>query len=90
MKLFFVAAAAAEAKDLDQRLGEIKAVRDVPGQPFEIDELSFDVLHRLAAGADQVMMRFEIAVHAQGGGMRRDFAEQSVLDEETQIVVNGG
>ena len=44
-KLLFSAAAATEAKDLDQRLRQIKAVRHVPGQPLEIDELSFDVLH---------------------------------------------
>ena len=44
-KLFVIAAAAAEAEDLDQRLRQIKAVRYVPGQPFEIDELTLDVLH---------------------------------------------
>jgi len=32
-------------------------------QPFEIDEFPFDVLHRFTAGTDQVVMRFEIAVH---------------------------
>ena len=44
-KLPFRAASAAEAKDLDQRLRQIKTVRQLPGQSFEIDELSFDVLH---------------------------------------------
>jgi DNA-binding response OmpR family regulator len=62
--LFFGTATATEAKDLDQRLRQIKAARQLPGQPFEIDEISFDVLHCLAARADQVVMRFEIAVHA--------------------------
>ena len=64
-KLFFGTAAATEAKDLDQRLREVKAARQLPGQPLEIDEVTFDVLHRLAAGADEVMMRLEVAVHTQ-------------------------
>src|ERR1700688_1459136 len=89
-KLLFSAAAAAEAKDLDQRLRQIKAVRQLPGQPFEIDELSFDVLHRFTAGADQVVMRFEIAVHAQRGRMRGDLSQQPTLDEKPQIVVDRG
>jgi hypothetical protein len=89
-KLLFGAAAAAEAKDLDQRLRQIKAVRQMPGQPFEIDELSFDVLHRFAAGADQVVMRFEIAVDAQRGRMRSDLSQQPTLDEKPQIVVDRG
>ena len=63
-KLLLGTAAAAEAKDLDQRLRQIKAARQLPGQPFEIDEISFDVLHRFAARADKMMVRFEIAVHA--------------------------
>ena len=60
----FCPAAATEAKYLDQGLRQIKTVRQLPGQPFEIDELSFYVPHRFAAGADKVMMRFEISVHA--------------------------
>src|SRR5216684_7031205 len=86
--LGFCAAAATEAKDLDQRLRQIKAVRQLPGQALEIDELSFDVLHRFAAGADQVVMRFEIAVHEQRGRMRTDLSQHSTLDEEPQIVVH--
>ena len=31
-----------------------------------------------------MMMRIEIAVHAQGGRMRRHFAQQAVFDKETQ------
>src|SRR6202167_5855091 len=89
-KLLFGAAPAAEAKDLDQRLRQIKAIRQLPGQPFEIDKLSFDVLHRFAAGADQVVMRFEIAVHAQRGRMRTDLPQQPTLDEKPQIVVDRG
>jgi len=89
-KLLFSAAAAAEAKDLDQRLRQIKAVRQLPGQPFEIDERSFDVLHRFAAGADQVVMRFEIAVHEQRGRMRTDLSQHPTLDEKPQIVVDRG
>src|ERR1035438_4420624 len=57
---------------------------------MEIDELSFDVLHRFAAGADQVVMRFEIAVHAQRGRMRSDLSQQPTLDEKPQIVVDRG
>src|ERR1022692_4515225 len=86
--LGFCTAAATEAKDLDQRLRQIKAARQLPGQPFEIDELSFDVLHRFAARADQVVMRFEIAVHAQCGRMRSDLSQQPTRDEKPQIVVN--
>ena len=89
-KLFLSAAAAAEAKDLDQRLRQIKAVRQLPGQPFEIDELSFDVLHRFAAGADDVVMRFEIAVHEQRGRMRTDLSQHPALDEQPQIVIDRG
>jgi hypothetical protein len=50
-KLLFGTAEAAEAENLDQRLRQIKAVRHVPGQLFEIDEFSFDVLYRFAAQA---------------------------------------
>src|SRR5579872_4722903 len=89
-KLLFSAAAAAEAKDLDQGLRQIEAVRQLPGQPFEIDELSLDVLHRLAAAADQVVMRFEIAVHAQRGRMRTDLSQQPTIDEKPQVVVDRG
>src|ERR1700688_3556099 len=89
-KLLFSAAAAAEAKDLDQRLRQIKAVRQLPGKPFEIDELSFDVLHRFAAGADQVVMRFEIAVHEQRRRMRTDLSQQPTIDEKPQIVIDRG
>ncbi len=88
--LVFCPAAAAEAKDLDQGLRQIKAVRRVPGQPFEIDELSFNVLHRFAARADQVVMRLEIAVHAQRGRMRSDLPQQPTLDEKAQIVIDRG
>src|SRR5712692_1721477 len=35
-------------------------------------------------------MRFEIAVHAQGGRMRSDLSQQLTLDEKPQIVVDGG
>ena len=86
----FCTAAATEAKDLDQRLRQIKAVRQLPGQPFEIDEVSFDVLHRFAARADQVVMRFEIPVHAQRGRMRSDLSQQPALDEKPEIVVDRG
>jgi hypothetical protein len=86
--LFFGAATAAEAKDLNQGLRQIKAIRQMPGQPFEIDEFSFDVLHRFAAGANQVVMRFEVAVHAQRGRMRSDLSQQATLDEQPKIVVD--
>jgi hypothetical protein len=88
--LGFCTAAATEAKDLNHWLRQIKAVRRVPGQPFEIDKLTFDVLHRFAAGADQVVMGFEIAVHTQRGRMRSDLSQQSTLDEKPQIVVDRG
>ena len=35
-------------------------------------------------------MRFEIAVHAQRGGMRSDLAQQATLDEKPEIVVDRG
>ena len=35
-------------------------------------------------------MRFEIAVHAQGGRMRSDLSQQTTLDEKPQIVVDRG
>src|ERR1700735_2238765 len=87
-KLLLGAAPATEAKDLDQRLRQIKAVRQLPGQPFEIDELSFAVLHRFAAVADHVVVRFEIAVHKQRGRMRTDLSQHPRLDEKPQIVVD--
>ena len=87
-KLLLGAAPAAKAKDLDQRLRQIKAVRRVPGQPVEIDELPFDVLHRFTARADQVVMRFKIAVHAQRRRMRTHLSQQPTLDEKSKIVVD--
>jgi len=36
-----------------------------------------------------MVVRFEIAVHAQRGSMRGDFAQQSTVDEKPQIVVDG-
>src|ERR1017187_4598780 len=57
---------------------------------MEIDELSFDVLHRFAARVDQVVRGFEIAVHAQRGRMRSDLSQQPTLDEKPQIVVDRG
>src|SRR5580700_2850094 len=41
-------------------------------------------------GADQVMMRFEIAVHAQRGRMRSNLSQQPTLDEKPQVVVDRG
>ena len=35
-------------------------------------------------------MRFEIAIHAQRGGVGRHFAQQAMLHEKTQIVVDRG
>ena len=35
-------------------------------------------------------MGFEIAVDAQGGGMRSDLSQHPTLDEKPQIVVNRG
>ena len=37
-----------------------------------------------------MVMRFEIAVHAQRGRMRTDLAQHSTLDEKPQIVVDRG
>ena len=37
-----------------------------------------------------MVMRFEIAVHAQRGRMRSDLSQQPALDEEPQIVVDRG
>src|SRR5437899_9969587 len=37
-----------------------------------------------------MVMWFEIAVHAQRGGMRSDLSQQPTLDEKTQIVVDRG
>ena len=62
----------------------------MPRQPFEVDEITFDILHRLAADADQVMMRFETAFHQQGGSMRAHFPQKSLLHEQPQVVVDGG
>jgi len=40
--------------------------RAIPaGQPFKVNEIAFDILHRLAACAYQVMMRFQIAFYQQ-------------------------
>lgn len=36
------------------------------------------------------MMRFEIAIHAQRGGMRRDLSQQPTLDKKPEIVVDRG
>lgn|SRR5581483_3331140 len=85
----FGAALAAESEDLNHGLRQIKSVRNVRRQAFEVDEITFDVLHRFAARANQVMMGFEIAVHQQGGGVRRHLSQKAALNEQAQIVVNG-
>jgi hypothetical protein len=89
-KLLFGAAPAAEAKNLDHRLRQVKSIENVPGQLFEIDEVTLDVPHRFAARAHEVMMRFKIAIHPQGGSMGRNLSQQSAPDEEPQIVINRG
>ena len=81
-------AATTEAKDLDQRQRQVKAVRQLPGQPLQIDEVSFDILHRFAARANQVVMRFQVTVHTQRGRMRSDLPQQAALDEKPQIIVD--
>lgn len=89
-ELFWGGAATTEAENLDQGLRQIEAVRQLPRQLFEIDELSFNILHRFAAGADQVMMWLEITVHAQRGRMRSDLSQQPALNEKAQVVVDRG
>ena len=37
-----------------------------------------------------MVMRFEIAIHAQRGRMRSDLSQQPALDEKPQIVVDRG
>jgi hypothetical protein len=86
----FSATPAAEAENLDHRLRQVKSVGNVPGQLFEIDEITLDVLHHLAARTHEVMMRFKIAIHQQGGSMGRNLSQQSALNKKPQIVVNGG
>src|SRR5260370_13433085 len=85
----FCAAAATEAKDLDQRLRQIEAARRLPRQLLVVDEITFYILHRLAARADQMVMRFEVAFHQQGGSTRTHFPQQSVFHKQPQIVING-
>jgi len=61
--LGFRAAAPAKPKHFHQRLRQIEAARRLPRQPFEVDEVTLNILHRLAACAHQVMMRFKISFH---------------------------
>jgi hypothetical protein len=86
----FCAAATTEAKHLDHRPRQIEAARRLPRQPFEVDEITFDILNRLAAGADQVMMGFEIGLHQECGSMWAYFPQKSMLHEQPQVVVDGG
>jgi hypothetical protein len=86
----FCTAAATETENLDYGLREIKSFGQFSGQLFEIDEITIDVLHFFAARADKMMVRFGVSVHAESGGMRRDFTQHAVLHEETQVVVDGG
>ena len=88
VELCFGAATAAKAKNLDHRLSEIEARGNLPGDTFEIKKLTFDVLHRLAARADKMVMRFEVSIHTQCGGVRRDLAQKAALNEKTQVVVH--
>lgn len=83
------AAAPAESEDLDYGLREVEAVGNLPRDTFKVKKITLDVLHRLAARTDKVVMRFEISIHTQGGRMRRDLAQEASLHEETEIVVNG-
>jgi hypothetical protein len=90
INLFLGAAAAAEAKNLDQWLRQIKAIRQLPGQPFKVNKFFVNVLHRFAAGTDHMVMRCEIAVNPQSIRMRTDLPQQPALDEKPQIVVDRG
>ena len=82
------AAPAAKTKDFDHRIGQVEARGNLPRNRFEIEKFTFDVLHRLAPGTNQVMMSFQISIHAQRGRVRRDLAQKAALDEKTKIVVN--
>ena len=82
-------AAPAKSKYLNQRLRQIKTARRMPRQLLVVDEITFNILRDLAAGADQMMMWFKIAFHQQSGSMRADFAQQSVLDEQPQVLIHG-
>lgn len=77
----FRSAAPTEAKHLDQGPRQIKAKPRLPRKPFEVDEITFDILHRLAAASDQMMVGFEIAFHQQRGSMRTHFPQEPVSNE---------
>jgi hypothetical protein len=82
-------AAPAKPEDLNLRLRQIEAARRLPRQLFVVNEIPFNILHGLAAGADQMMMRFEISLYQKSGGVGADFPQQSVLDEQPQVLVDG-
>ena len=84
----FLAATLAESEDFNQRLRQIKAARELPGQPLEINKIAFDILDQLAASADQVVMGFEVAVNSQHGSVRGNLSKQSVFDKETDVFVD--
>jgi hypothetical protein len=87
-KFLGFSAAPAKSKNLNQRLRQIKAARGLPRQLFVVDEITFNILYRLAAGADQVMVRFKIAFHQQRGSAWAYFPQQAVLHEQPQVVVH--
>jgi len=88
LALRFHAASPAKSEYLNQRLRQIKAARRLTRQLLVVDKITFNVLHRLAARADQVMVGFKIAFHQQRGGTRAHFPQQSMLHEQPQIVVH--
>jgi hypothetical protein len=87
--LTFRAAAAAESKNFNQRLAQVEASGNLPGNTFEIKKVTFNILHGLAARADQMVMGFQVSIHTQCGGVRRDLSQEAALNEETEIVVYG-
>ena len=68
-KLLFGAAPAAEAENLDHGMRQVKSIKNFRRQLFEINKVSLHILHFFAARADQVVMRFKIAIHPQGGSV---------------------
>jgi hypothetical protein len=69
---------------------QIKSIQNFRRQLFKIEEISLDVLHLFAARAHEVMMRFEIAIHPQGGRMGRNLSQQATHNEKPQIVIDRG
>src|ERR1035437_2124669 len=80
---------AADTEDIDAELLNVKSCWGTP-YPHRVEEFCVDVRYGFALPANQVMVRFEIRIHAQRPVVRAHLAQDSSFYEGLQVLVNGG